>query len=92
MNYFAVHLKHCKSTILQFFLIFWKNNKKHVMEKKITECFISGPLLPFKIMILSFTHLTKYQFVNFTNLWYSILQACHYLLEKEMATHSSILA
>ena len=31
-------------------------------------------------------------FVNFTNLWYSILQACHYLLEKEMVTHSSILA
>ena len=62
------------------------------MEKKITECFISGSLFPLKIMILSFTHLTKYQFVNFTNLWYSILQACHYLLEKEMATHSSILA
>ena len=52
------------------------------MEKKITECFISGPF-PIKITILSFTHLTKYQFVNYTNLWYSILQACHYLLERK---------
>ena len=70
MNHFAVQLKLCKSTILQL---------EACNGERITECYILGRFFPLKIMTLGFTHLTKHWFVNFTNLWYSILQACHNL-------------